>query len=138
MNNPLHPVIMGRDFLSKYALSINFLTSHLTLGNNTNFVEERRHNYSFNVIDFSHKNKRFQKFASTARQTLPNTSLDSEPDLDDFSETFLNDLKNINSDVQSVDSTSRILLSQVNPNQYGGGALWPPYSFPQYLWNDLS
>ena len=25
-----------------------------------------------------------------------------------------------------------------NPNQYGGGALWPPYSFPQYLQNDLS
>ena len=112
MDNLLHPVILGRDFLSKYALSINFLTSHLTLGNSPSFVEGQHHNCSLNVIDFSHKNKRFHKFASKARPTLPNTLLDSEPDLDDFSETFLHDLTNIDSDDQSVDSTSRNLLSQ--------------------------
>ena len=58
------------------------------------------------LIDFSHKNERFQKFVSEARQTFPNTLLDSEPDLDDLSETFLHDLENKSSDFQSVDPTS--------------------------------
>ena len=50
MDNLLHPVFLGLDFLSKYALSINFLTSRLALGNNPSFVEHQDHICSLNVI----------------------------------------------------------------------------------------
>ena len=69
----IHPELLGLDFLSKYALSINFLTSRLTLGNNPDFVEHQDQIGSLNVIDFSHKNDRFQNFLSEVKQTFPNT-----------------------------------------------------------------
>ena len=117
MENLLHPVLQGRDFLSKYALSINFLTSsHLTLGNNPKFVEHQYHICSLNVINFSHKNDRFQNFVSEAKQTFPNTLLDSEPDLDGLSDKVLHDLENKHSDFQSVDSPSIYLSSQFKSN----------------------
>ena len=109
-------MLLARDFLSKYALSINFLTSHLTLGNNPNFVEHQDHICSLNVIDFSHKNDRFQNFLSEAKQTFPSTLPDSEPDLHDLSATVLHDLANKHSDFQSVDSPSRNLSSQFKSN----------------------
>ena len=55
MDNLPHPVLLGQDFLSKYALSINFLTSHLTLGNSPNFIKGQHQNCFLNVIGFSHK-----------------------------------------------------------------------------------
>ena len=114
--NLLHPVLLGRDFLSKYALSINFLTSHLTLGNNPDFVEHQDQIGSLNVIDFSHKNDRFQNFLSEVKQTFPNTLRNSEPDLNDLSDTVLHDLENKHYDFQSVDSPSRYLSSQFKSN----------------------
>ena len=119
MANLLHPVLLGRDFLSKYALSINFLTSHLTLGNNPDFVEHQDQigSLTLNVIDFSHKNDRFQNFLSEVKQTFPNTLRNSEPDLNDLSDTVLHDLENKHYDFQSVDdSPSRYLSSQFKSN----------------------
>ena len=119
MANLLHPVLLGLDFLSKYALSINFLTSHLTLGNNPDFVERQDQIGSLNVIDFSHKNDRFQNFLSEVKQTFPNTLRHSEPDLNDLSDTVLHDLENKHYDFQSVDSPSRYLSSQFKSNSSG-------------------
>ena len=116
MENPPHPVLPGRDFLSKYALSINFLVSHLTLGNNPNVAKHQDQIFSLNVIDFSHKNDRFQNFVSKAKQTFLNTLLNSELDLDDLSDTVLHDLENEQSYFQSVDSPSRYLSSQFKSN----------------------
>ena len=119
-NHLSHPIILGRDFLSKYALSINFSTFQLTLSDNSNSeVNQPPTQDCFDVIDVSDKIPSFEeprpKFSCP---NLFNSSHTLQSDSDDLSETFMHNLEERCSDFQSVNSISKNLTDVTDSSEF--------------------
>ena len=131
-NHLSHPVILGRDFLSKYALSINFSTFQLTLSNNTNSEANQNPTQDcFNVIDVSDKIPSFEE--PRPRLSCPNlfnSSHTLQSYSDDLSETFMHNLEERPrcSDFQSVNSISQNLTDVSDSSEFS----FPYFRLPSF------
>ena len=129
-NHLSHPIILGRDFLSKYALSINFSTFQLTLSHNTNSEANQNPTQDcFNVIDVSDKIPSFEE--PRPRLSCPNlfnSSHTLQSDSDDLSETFMHNLEERCSDFQSVNSVSQNLTNVSDSSEFS----YPYFRLPSF------
>ena len=129
-NHLSHPIILGRDFLSKYALSINFSTFQLTLSDNTNSEANQNPTQDcFNVIDVSDKIPSFEEpRPKLSCPTLFNSSHTLQSDSDDLSETFMHNLAERCSDFQSVNSISQNLTDVSDSSEFS----YPYFRLPSF------
>ena len=129
-NHLSHPIILGRDFLSKYALSINFSTFQLTLSDNSNSEANQNPTQEcFNVIDVSDKIPSFEE--PRPRLSCPNlfnSSHTLQSDSDDLSETFMHNLEERCSDFQSVNSISQNLTDVSDSSEFS----YPYFRLPSF------
>ena len=119
-NHLSHPIILGRDFLSKYALSINFSTFQLTLSDNSNSEANQPPTQDcFNVIDVSDKIPSFEEPRPKFSCPNPfNSSHTLQSDSDDLSETFMHKLEERCSDFQSGNSISKNLTDVSDSSEF--------------------